>query len=126
LYLESSSGFQGSNERGSADGFPDPHPDVTETFATTWLTLRENRYYGTVVYMDPREYPAAKTWPLSSESGISPAFASNGARLNQDDIEKLPFKAWVGTVYSNLAKIKVSAPMKQSSKKEKIVADTTR
>jgi hypothetical protein len=126
LYLETSSGFQGSNAAGAVDGFPNLHPDVTKTFVTTWLTLREGHYYGTVVYMDPREYPQLRKlghYRVKAEyisGGISSAFASNGARLNQEDIERLPFKAWAGTVYSNLLRIQVSGPIKQNSDKKKI------
>ncbi len=121
LYLETKSGWQGSNQVGAADAIPEAHPDLAKTFVINWLTLRKHYYYGTVIYMDPRNYPPLekpghyRVKAQYTSRGISPAFAYNAARLNQEDIEKLPFKAWEGTVDSNVVSIQVRSPMKRSS-----------
>ena len=124
LYLETKSGWQGANGRGAVDAVPDAHPDLAKTFVTNWLTLRRNYYYGTVVQMDPRDYPSLakpghyRVKAQYDSRGISPAFAYNAARLNPEDIERLPFKAWEGTVYSNVVSIQVRSPANQASTKK--------
>jgi hypothetical protein len=124
LYLEMGSEWGGSIWAGAADRIPEPKPDVTKTFVTNWLTLRQNHFYGTIVYMEPKEFPELRKpghYHVKAEyvsGGISAAFVLNAARLNQEDIEKLPFKAWAGTVYSNLVSIQVSPPTKQDSGKK--------
>ena len=124
LYVEAGSQWGGSNSGGAADAIPESNPDALKTFVTNWLTLRANHFYGTVVLMDPRDYPQLRKvghYRVKAEyrsGGISAAFAYNAARLNQEDIEKLPFKAWAGTEYSNIVSIQVRPPMKQNSSKK--------
>ena len=116
LYLEAGSQWGGSNSDGSADTVSESKPDVLDTFVANWLTLRKNCFYGTVVVMDPRDYPQLRKvghYRIKAEyrSGV---FADSAARLNQEDIEKFPVKGWAGTVYSNIVRIQVTSPSKQA------------
>jgi hypothetical protein len=116
LYLEVGNHLQGSQAGSAADSFPDPEPDVAKTFVNNWLTLRRNHYYGTTIYMDAREFPQLekpggyRVKARYVSGGITSNRSSNSARLNQEDIDKLPFKAWAGTVDSDFMKIQVVRP----------------
>jgi hypothetical protein len=123
MYLEVGGHLQGSQIGVASDAEPESNPEVTKTFVTNWLTLRKDHYYGTYVYMDPSEFPQLKKpghYRVKGEYisvGISPNSAWSAARLNAEDIEKLPFKSWSGTADTNFVRIQVSAPMKQSPNK---------
>ena len=124
LYLKVGSKFQGSSVGIAADGIPESKPDVVRTFVTNWITIPSDHFYGTYVYMDPIDFPQLRTpgrYGVKAEyisGGISPGFAYNAARLNQEDIDKLPFKAWAGTATSNLVTIQVATSSKGSVTKK--------
>jgi hypothetical protein len=96
MYLEEGGHLQGSQELGTVDAIPQSNPDPIKTFVTNWLTLRKDHYYGTYVYMDPEAFPQLQKpghYRVKGEyisGGISPNSAWNAARLNAEDIEKLP------------------------------------
>jgi hypothetical protein len=123
LFLEVGSVLQSSNTRFVADGIPEPNPDFEKTFLTNWLTLNKAHYYGTYVYMDPIEFPQLRksghyrVRAEYSSRGISSVSGWNGGYLKQEDIAKLPFKAWKGTVNSNFVNVQVSAPTKKTTDK---------
>lgn len=66
------------------------------------------------VDMDPIEFPGLRKtgyYRVGAEyysRGISSTPGWNGGYLKQADIEKLPFKAWQGTIDSNVVTIKVT------------------
>jgi len=112
LFLKAGSKLETS--RGPiADRIPEPDPDFEKTFATNWLTLNKAHYYGTYVDMDSIEFPdLSKTghYTVGAEyysRGISSTPGWNGGYLKQEDIDKLPFKAWKGTIDSNLVTVQV-------------------
>jgi hypothetical protein len=96
-----------------ADSIPEPDPDFEKTFVTNWLTLNNAHYYGTLVEMDPVEFPQLRKagyYTLGAEyhsRGITSTPGWNGGYLKEEDIDKLPFKAWQGTIDSNLVTIQV-------------------
>jgi hypothetical protein len=121
LFLET--GSKRETSRGLiADGIPEPDPDFEKTFVTNWLTLNKAHFYGTYVDMDPIEFPELRKtgrYKVGAEyfsRGISSTPGWNGGCLKQADIDKLPFKAWQGTIDSNLVTIQVRT---QTSKKGK-------
>jgi hypothetical protein len=123
LFLEVGSTLEGSNTHSVADSIPDPNPDLTKTFVENWLTLNEAHYYGTYVYMDPMSYPQLRKpghYRIRAEytsRGISSVPTWNGGWLKQEDIDKLPFKAWKGTINSNFVSIRVSTPTNDTIEK---------
>jgi len=96
-----------------ADSIPEPDPDFEKTFVTNWLTLNKAHYYGTLVEMDPVEFPQLRKvghYTVGAEyysRGISSTPGWNGGYLKQEDIDKLPLKAWKGTIDSNFVTIQV-------------------
>ncbi|MHB8484891.1 MAG: hypothetical protein ACYDCM_04040 [Candidatus Acidiferrales bacterium] len=124
LFLEVGSTLQGATTHLIADSIPDPHsPDLAKTFVKNWLTLNKAHCYGTYVYMDPMNYPQLRKpghYRIRAEyssRGISSVPGWNGGWLKQEDIDKLPFKAWKGTVNSNFVSIQVRTPTKKSIEK---------
>jgi hypothetical protein len=116
LFLEVGSILQAPIMRSVGDGFPDRNPDLARTFVRNWLTLNKAHYYGTYIYMDPINYPQLRKpgrYRIRAEyssRGVSSVPGWNGGWLKQEDIDKLPFKAWNGTVNSNFVSVQVSAP----------------
>ena len=96
-----------------ADSIPELDPDFEKTFVTNWLTLNKAHFYGTYVDMNPIEFPELRKtghYTVGAEyysRGISSTPDWNGGYLKQEDIDKLPFKAWQGTIDSNLVTIQV-------------------
>ncbi len=123
LFLEVGSNLQGAAMRSVGDLIPDANPDLANTFVKNWLTLNKHHYYGTVVFMDPINYPQlgkAGRYRIRAEyssRGVSAIPGWNGGWLKQEDIDKLPFKDWKGTVNSNFVSIQVSMPMKKPIEK---------
>ena len=123
LFLEVGSTLQGPNLHGVGDGLPDPNPDLAKTFVKNWLTLNKAHFYGTYVYMDPITYPQLRQpgfYRVRAKyysRGISSVPGWNGGWLKQEDIEKLPFKAWQGSADSNFVSVKVSARTKKKIEK---------
>jgi len=123
LFLQVGSKLQGPNTHGIGDGIPESSPDFAKTFVTNWLTLNKAHYYGTYVYMDPIDFPQLRKpgrYRVRAEyysRGISSVPGWNGGYLKQEDIARLPFKAWQGTAYSNFVSIQVNARMKKSTDK---------
>ncbi len=119
LFLEVGSKLQGTAMRGVGDGIPDPNPDLAKTFVKNCLILNKSHYYGTVVSMDPIGYPQLRKaghYRIRAEyssRGVSAIPGWNGGWLKQEDIDKLSFKDWKGTVNSNFISIQVSMPMKK-------------
>ena len=103
--------------------FPDSNPDLATTFVTNWLTLNKAHYYGTYVYMDPGDFPRLRVpghYRVRAEyssRGISSVPGWNGAYLKQEDLDKLPFKAWKGTTDSNFVRIQVNPRAKRTIEK---------
>jgi hypothetical protein len=124
LSLEVGSQLHGPAAGMAADAIPESNPDLAKTFIDNWLTLRRNHCYGTFVYMDPMDFPQLRkpghyrVRARYSSRGISSIGAWNAARLNQEDIDKLPFKPWNGTVESNFVGIQVRPQMKRSPTKK--------
>ena len=120
LFLEVGSAFQGSQMHGVADRIPDSNPDFAKTFVTNWLTLNKGHFYGTYVYLDPVDFPPLQdlgdyhVLAEYSSRGISSVPSWNGGFLKEEDIAKLPFSAWKGTVSSNLASVHVRARAKKT------------
>jgi hypothetical protein len=113
LFLEVASKRETS--RGAiADSIPEPDPDFEKVFVTNWLTLNKAHFYGTYVDMDPIEFPELRKtgyYRVGAEyysRGISSTPGWNGGYLKQADIDKLPFKAWQGTIDSNVVTIQVT------------------
>jgi hypothetical protein len=123
LLLEVGSTLRGSNIRSVADGIPDRNPDAAKTFVTNWLTLNKGHYYGTYVDMDPIGYPQLRKpgryriRAQYSSRGIASIPGYNGGWLKQEDIDKLPFKAWEGMANSNFATIQVNTSAKRAVEK---------
>ncbi len=105
-----------------ADSIPEPDPDFEKTFVTNWLTLNKAHYYGTLVEMDPVEFPQLRKvghYTVGAEyysRGISSTPGWNGGYLKQEDIDKLPLKAWKGTIDSNFVTIQVRPRTSKNSK----------
>lgn len=108
-----------------ADRFPSPdEPDFERTFVTNWLTLNKNHFYGTYVYMDPIEFPHLRKrgrYRIHAQyfsRGISSTPGWNGGFLRQADVDKLPLRAFKGTLNSNDVSIQVTAGMKNLDKRD--------
>jgi len=120
LFLEVGSALQGSQMHSVADSIPESNPDFAKTFITNWLTLNKAHCYGTYVYMDPIDFPQLRkpghyrVRAEYSSRGISSVPGWNGGYLKEEDIAKLPFSAWKGTVNSNFASVHVSGPTKKA------------
>jgi len=118
MYLEVAGHLQGSQIGAAADAIPESKPDVTKTFVTNWLTLPKDHFYGTYIYMDPVAFPQLRKpghYRIKGEyisGGISPNFAYNAARLNAEDIEKLPFESWAGRIETNFVGVQVAPSSK--------------
>jgi len=73
--------------------------------------------------MDPIEFPQLRKPGIYriraeySSRGISSVPGWNGGWLKQEDVDKLPLKAWNGTINSNFASIQVIAPTKKTTEK---------
>ncbi len=118
LFLEVGSQMHRSITGMAVDSIPESNPDLAATFINNWLTLRKNHCYGTFVYMDPMDFPQLRkpgryrVRARYSSRGISSTGAWDAARLNQEDLDKLPFKPWSGTIESNFVRIQVRPQMK--------------
>jgi hypothetical protein len=105
-----------------ADSIPEPDPNFEKTFVTNWLTLNKAHYYGTLVEMDPIEFPQLRKaghWTVGAEyysRGISSTPGWNGGYLKQEDIDKLPLKAWKGKIDSNFVTVQVRPRTSKNSK----------
>jgi hypothetical protein len=91
-----------------ADRIPEnTEPDFEQTFVTSWLTLNKNHFYGTYVYMDPIEFRHLRIpgrYRIQAQylsRGILSTPGWNGSFLKQTDIDKLPIKAFAGSLDSN-------------------------
>jgi hypothetical protein len=59
LFLEA--GAKRETSRGLiAERIPEPDPNFEKMFVTNWLTLNKSHYYGTLVGMDPIEFPGLR------------------------------------------------------------------
>ena len=105
-----------------ADRIPQPDPDFEKTFVTNWLTLNKAHYYGTLVAMNPTEFPQLRKaghYTVGAEyysRGISSTPGWNGGYLKQEDLDKLPLKAWKGKIDSNLVTIQVTPRTSKNNK----------
>jgi len=121
LFLEVGSALQGSNTHSVGDKLPEPNPGFANTFITNWLTLNKAHYYGTYVYMDPIDFPPLRKpgqYRVRAQyysRGISSIAGWNGGYLREEDIARLPFRAWKGTINSNFASVHVRAAAKKTA-----------
>jgi hypothetical protein len=122
LFLEVGTVLKESQMHIVGDSIPESNPDFAKTFITNWLTLNKAHYYGTYVYMDPIDFPQLRQpgrYRVRANyysRGISSVAGWNGGYLKEQDIARLPFRAWKGTINSNFAHIQVGAPTKKPLK----------
>jgi hypothetical protein len=124
LYLELGPALKPGPGRGCAgDCMDDPKASFANRLVEQWISLPVGHSYGTVVRMDPDAFPQLKTpgrWRLRGE------YKSNGelsaslcvfspTPLDQQMIEKLPYKTWRGEAATNMVWVEVAHSRKSSN-----------
>lgn len=115
LYLQHGSAVDRSLSRAVGDYFI---TNRTTPFATLlfqhWIALEPGKFYGGEVGMDPRDFPRLRTpgrylVKVQYRSvGFHEPGEGNPLRGREDEINKLPYKAWEGQIESNSIWIEVT------------------
>ena len=123
LYLQQGSEVDRSVTRTADDYFI---ANRTTPFATLlsqhWIALGPGKFYGGEVDMNPSDFPRLRTpgrylvkFQYGSKGFHEPA-DGNPLRGREDEISKLPYKAWEGETESNSVKVEVTTRAKGKSR----------
>ena len=116
----------GSGQGCAADCMDHPKASFANRLVERWISLPVGHSYGTVVRMYPDAFPQLKTtgrWRLRGEYRSSGDLSSSlcvfsPTPLDQQLIQKLPYKSWRGEVATNIIWVEVVRSGKPSSTKK--------